>query len=116
MRTNKEMSRYFTMKIIRNILIAASLLCSTAATYAMPAGADASRQGVEMSAMPVVKVVNGQVEIHLPGDENRQVEVYALTGQRVKTVIANPGVTVIDLPAGYYIVKCDRLSQRVIVR
>lgn len=104
------------MKIFRNIFIAGMLLFSAAAVYATPAAADAPRQASEMAAMPVVKVINGHVEIHLPGDENRQVIVYALTGQVVKSVTANPGVTVIDLPAGYYIVKCDRLSQRVIVR
>lgn len=104
------------MKIFRNIFIAGLLLFSAAAVYATPAATDAPRQASEMAAMPVVKVINGHVEIHIPGDENRQVIVYALTGQVVKSVTATPGVTVIDLPAGYYIVKCDRLSQRVIVR
>lgn len=86
-----------------------------AAAYAEPASAESPR-GIEVSAKPTVKVVRGHVEISVPGEETRQVQVYALTGQMVKSVDAQPGVTVLELPAGYYIVKCDRLSQRVIVR
>lgn len=71
---------------------------------------------VEAAARTTVKVVQGRVEIGIAGDESKQVYVYALTGQLVKTVTAHPGVTVLELPAGYYIVKCDGLSQRVIVR
>lgn len=71
---------------------------------------------VEDAARTTVKVVQGRVEIGIAGDESKQVYVYALTGQLVKTVTAHPGVTVLELPAGYYIVKCDGLSQRVIVR
>lgn len=71
---------------------------------------------VEAVAKPVVKVVNGHVEITVPGDDNVQVIIYALTGQVVKNVTVPSGTSIIDLPAGYYIVKCDGLSQRVIVR
>lgn len=116
MRIDIKPTTLFTMKIIRTIFATAVLLLSPAGAYAMPASGEMTRPGVDMATLPVVKVINGHVEIHLTGDESRQVVVFALTGQQVKTVTANPGVTVIDLPAGYYIVKCDRLSQRVIVR
>ena len=104
------------MKKLRNILAVTMFLLSADAVCAMPAGAEAPQQRVEVAAVPVVKVVNSHVEIHLPGDENRQVTVFALTGQVVRTVVATPGVTVIDLPAGSYIVTCARHSQRVIGR
>lgn len=103
------------MKILRYLLLTATVALTAGVTVAQPAGAEAPRVS-EAVAQPVVKVVRGHVEIHLPGDESRQVQVYALTGQLVKTVEVQPGVTVLELPAGYYIVKCDRLSQRVIVR
>lgn len=89
---------------------------SAGAAFAEPVPAEGMRTAVEVAAQPSVKVVRGHVEISVPGEEARQVQVYALTGQIVKTVDAQPGVTVLELPAGYYIVKCDRLSQRVIVR
>ena len=102
------------MKIFRYIVVALAVALSASAAYAMPEPAMGER--AEVAAQPMVKVVRGHVEINLPGEESKQVYVYALTGQLVKTVTATPGVTVLDLPAGYYIVKCDGLSQRVIVR
>ena len=102
------------MKIFRYIVVALAVALSASAAYAVPEPVAAER--AEVAAQPTVKVVRGHVEINLPGEESKQVYVYALTGQLVKTVTAHPGVTVLDLPAGYYIVKCDGLSQRVIVR
>lgn len=94
--------------------VAMAGLLAVPASYAMPSESEAPQ--VEMTVQPTVKVLNGHVEIYLPGDEARQVAIYALTGQLVKSLTVQPGVSVIELPAGYYIVKCDRLSQRVIVR
>lgn len=103
-----------------HIFIAALLMAFSAVVtpiYAADARAtDNHSPRVELTQQPTVRVVNGHVEVSLPGDESRQLMVYALTGQVVKNVVIQPGVTTIELPAGYYIVKCDRLSQRVIVR
>lgn len=68
------------------------------------------------NSAPTIKVVGSQVEISLAGDSQRQVVIYALTGQIVKSMTISPGTTVIDLPAGYYIIKCDSLSKRVVIR
>ena len=68
------------------------------------------------SSQPSVKAYPGRIEICVPGDEARQVVIYSLTGQVVKSFTAQPGVTAIDLSAGYYIVKCDRTSTRVVVK
>lgn len=84
-------------------------------SFAEPVAAEAPRVA-EVSAVPSVKVVHGSVEINIPGDDACQVYVFAITGQLVKSLVAQPGVTTIDLPAGYYIVKCDKFSQRVIIR
>lgn len=112
----KRQATYRSVKtMLRALVLLGVLVCAEpiyAGTEAMPA--DGAQ--VEIVARPQIKVSNGQVEINLPGEEARQVMVFALTGQLVKSVTVQPGVTVIDLPAGYYIVKCDRLSQRVIVR
>lgn len=75
-----------------------------------------NRAVAQLQAAPVIKVVGQTVEISLPGDEARQLVVYAITGQVVKTLVVQPGLTTIDLKAGYYIIKCDRLSQRVVIR
>lgn len=106
-----------TMPLSKYISAITLLLISTvAAPCAVAADTSDGRPQVEVAVQPVVKVHNGRVEISIAGNESRQVYVYSLTGQLVKSVNAQPGTTSIELPAGYYIVKCDRLSQRVIVR
>ena len=103
------------VKHIRLIAIAAVLAsAANAVAFAIPEPSESPR--VEVAQQPTLKVAHGQVEIFLPGNEARQLTIFALTGQVVKTATIQPGNTVIELPAGYYIVKCDRLSQRVIVR
>lgn len=94
-------------------LVALTLGCGCVSAYAEPA------EGVAQSvatSQPQVRVLRGQIEITVPGDEDRTVTIYALTGQIVKSFNANPGVNTVDLPKGYYIVKCDRVSSRVVVK
>lgn len=87
---------------------------ATVGAYASPMPEPAAVT-IETQA-PVIKVVGQHVEITVPGDQQRQVIIYALTGQVVKSLKVNPGMNSIELPAGYYIVRCDRLSQRVVIR
>lgn len=83
-----------------------------ATVYAMPEPAATT----VVASQPQVRVLSGQIEITIPGDDSRQVQIYALTGQIVKDFVASPGVTLVDLPAGYYIIKCDRVTCRVVIR
>lgn len=78
--------------------------------------AENSDMRIEVAQLPTVRVVGSHVEITVHGDETKTVSIYSLTGQLVRTIKAEPGVTTVTLAAGYYIVRCDRLSQRVIVR
>ena len=106
------------MKFIKNyinlIVVALSIVGGSAIAFAEPA--DAGYAQNITSSQPQVRVLRGQVEITVPGDEDRNVTIYALTGQVVKSFTANPGVNTVDLPKGYYIVKCDRVSCRVVVK
>lgn len=63
-----------------------------------------------------LKVHGHQLEIVNCDTEDKTVVIYALTGQIVKHFDAQPGSTVVDLNAGCYIVRIDRLSQRIIIR
>jgi hypothetical protein len=103
------------MKTLRISILAIAMAASMVGVGTARA-MEAPGANIEVVQQPTVKVVGSHVEITLNGDEPRQVVVYALTGQVVKNVTVQPGVTTIELAAGYYIVKCDRLSQRVIVR
>ena len=101
------------LRKIATIIACALAISGGAVAFASPAEAPAS---TIVASQPQVRVLHGQVEITIPGDESRQVQVYALTGQVVKSINATPGVTSIDLPAGYYIIKCDRASWRVVIK
>ena len=105
------------MKAIRlyisALLIAAASIGSVGVCYAQPA--ESASQSIALT-QPQIKVMSGQIEITLPGDEPRVVTIYALTGQVVKSFTATPGANIIELPKGYYIVTCDRVSTRVVIK
>jgi len=102
------------MKLTKSVLLGFFLATGVFATYAEPMPLETPQTIV--AGQPQVRVTQGRIEITVPGDDARQVSIYALTGQIVKTFTAEPGVTTVELPAGYYIVKCDRVSCRVVVR
>lgn len=102
------------MKKICIVLGIIALLTGASApvSYAVPEPFihETASQSVEL------KIHGHQLEIVNGSAEARQVVIYALTGQIVKQFDAHPGTTVVDLNAGYYIVKIDRLSQRIVIR
>ena len=63
-----------------------------------------------------LKVNGHQLNITNHDNEAKQVVIYALTGQVVKQFDAPHGTTAVDLGAGYYIVKIEKLSQRIVIR
>lgn len=98
---------------IKSILVSLTLCGGTFVAFAEPSEAVAQNF---TASQPQVRVLQGQIEISVPGDEDRAVTIYTLTGQVVKSFTATPGVTTVELPKGYYIVKCDRVSCRVVVK
>lgn len=100
---------------IKSLFVALAVLTGAISVYAEPADARDLSHTVTTS-QPQVRVLGGRIEITVPGDEDCPVTIYALTGQIVKTLTAAPGQTSVELPKGYYIVKCDRVSCRVVVK
>lgn len=107
------------MKNYRQILLVLMFVSAMSLTpltlFAAPA-AENVEMGDEVVAEPTIAVNGQQVEIEISDDETHQILVYALTGQIVKNISAENGRTVIDLPRGYYIVKVDKTTKRVIIR
>lgn len=99
--------------ILCKILISVALLSGGATMAMTPAGP--ATQLAEVSPA-TLRVLKGMVEISVTADHPVQVVVYVLTGQVVKNITAQPGITNLELAPGYYIVKCDKLSQRVIIK
>lgn len=106
------------MKHIKNYIktLFISLALGACAIPAFAEPADASVQQSVAVSQPQVRVLNDRIEITVSGEEDCPVTIYALTGQVVKSFTAVQGVNSVELPKGYYIVKCDRYSCRVVVK
>lgn len=78
--------------------------------------ADAGNIEAEIVRNVDIKVTSHGVEIKNCSETAREVTVYAITGQLVKRLTVASGTTAIELNSGYYIVRIDGLSKRIIVR
>lgn len=100
-------------RILRHIIISFGLALSPLmVANATPA------EGVPPVEVPAatMKVSGHQLVITITDDAQHQVLVYALTGQLVKQLTVGSGSTSVELTPGYYIVKIDQNSQRIVVR
>ncbi|MDO4319625.1 MAG: hypothetical protein Q4C34_03520 [Bacteroidales bacterium] len=79
---------------------------------------DAPRTETAEAVTPATTVRPGAhcIIVELTADSPRVAAIFALTGQIVKQVELEPGSNRIEIAAGYYIVRVDGLSQRVVVR
>jgi len=103
-------------RFIRHIIaIAALILCGSAAVYADDSSLPGQTVAVERPAHQI-RPGSHCVEIVITDDSTHDVVIYALTGQVVKQLNLNSGSTVVDLNPGYYIVRIDGLSKRVVVK
>lgn len=93
------------------------LICAMLVSGPVPMAALPVPQAVE-SVTPSHSVKPGAhcIVIELGGESPLVVTVFALTGQIVRQLEVEPGITRLDMPPGYYIVRVDGLSQRVVVR
>lgn len=69
-----------------------------------------------VTMQPILKSSTGHLIIHNPDDKTISFQIYSITGQVIKTVTASTGETIVDLPHGYYIVKCNEWAKQVIIR
>ena len=79
----------------------------------------ASPTRVEQVSSDETTVVGGKGTIVMvAGDGDTTFNIYSITGQLIKTVRVNAGTRVtIDMPKGFYIVKCaGRWSRKVVVK
>ena len=88
----------------------------TASAISMPATYANEPIFSTATIQPTVKVVSGGIEITIQEESGCHVAIYAITGQLVKQIDIPSGGTTIDLPSGYYIVKCGNTASRVDIR
>ncbi len=81
------------------------------------ASAGVSRPALEQTA--AVRTGSGRIELAVPAAAEAPVRffIYSITGQMLKSVDVAPGQSVaVDVPQGYYIVKCADFSRQIVVR
>ncbi|MBQ2838210.1 MAG: T9SS type A sorting domain-containing protein [Muribaculaceae bacterium] len=99
------------LKYISVALFISMMTISSSAVYAFPA------QSIENIATHAsVKATSGAITLVANSDEPIQFHIYSITGQAIKTITLSQGTTTIELPRGYYIVKCNYWSKTVIVK
>lgn len=68
------------------------------------------------NVQPSITVNTGTISLTVSTEEPVLFQIYSITGQIIKTITLGQGTTSIDLPRGYYIVKCPFWSKTVIVK
>lgn len=84
----------------------------------MPAIASEQRPSVEERAqeLPFVKVDGTIIELRNPGQEAVKFQIFSITGQLIKTLTVKNLPVKVELPKGFYIVKCDNWTKRVMLK
>ncbi len=99
----------------RLIVSIAILACSVSL---LPSLIQADNSGQEMSVIvsaPTIKTVSQGIELTVPDGESHQFYIYSITGQMIKSVEVRE-TAIVDLPCGYYIVKCREWSKKIVVK
>lgn len=65
---------------------------------------------------PAVSVDKGFIELSAPEAEAVKFEIFSITGQLIKSVTVKGTPVKVDLPKGFYIIKCDSWTKRVMLR
>ncbi len=102
------------MKRMSHILLTCLVLALCAGITAPTAVAD---QRIEHVAAAAPAAIGEQGSILLrAGADDAVFSVYSITGQQIKVVRVSAGSHVsIELPRGFYIVKCNQWSRKVVV-
>ena len=96
---------------IFTICVALAVGAESASVFAAPR--------IEQVSSDETTVVGGKGTIAMvAGDSDETFSIFSITGQLIKTVRVNAGTRVtIDMPKGFYIVKCaGRWSRKVVVK
>lgn len=117
--TVNKVSLFRWMSIVRRPLLALVVLAAvgTPLTSAEPQSSSQMTISSPETVGPAMNVVGSTIELSL-GDRNSSVrfEIYSITGQLVKSVTVTSAPVKIELPKGFYIVKCDSWTRRVMLK
>lgn len=99
-------------------LIIYLILISAAAALPMPVVASEQKPQVDerMQEQPMVKVSGTVIELRSPNQEAVKFQIFSITGQLIKTLTVKAMPVKVELPKGFYIVKCDNWTKRVMLK
>ena len=104
------------MKKLKNITVAlfisAMSVCSLTG-YAYPSHDNIS---INTSTQPTIKTSAGTITLTVTSDESVNFQIYSITGQVIKSITVSHGSATLELPKGYYIVRCSHWSKSVVVK
>lgn len=89
-------------------------LLALTAVNPMPVQANADER-IEANA-PQLKAASGYIELTVSSETTFTFHIFSITGQLIKRVEVSDGSLQVELPAGCYIVKCEKWSKKVIVK
>ncbi len=93
-------------------LVMASVVCTPEAVYSQTGDGETLSS---VNRAPLLKAVANGIEITVRDGVARRFYIYSITGQVIKSVEVAECVTV-QLPQGYYIVKCSDWAKKIVVR
>ena len=84
----------------------------------MPVVAGEQKPQIEerSSEQPLVKVSGTVIELRSPNQEAVKFQIFSITGQLIKTLTVKGLPVKVELPKGFYIVKCDNWTKRVMLK
>lgn len=104
------------MRMKKLLLITAIVATMTVSTSAIGSYHSFEEDSITaINAGPALKSVSGGIEIAINDEAKHDFYIYSITGQMVKSITLSE-TTVVDLPQGCYIVKCESWSKKIVVR
>lgn len=100
-------------KIITAVILFVAAMASSGQWCA---AARTSAEGRLIENVPVVSVEKGFVELTAPDGDVVKFEIFSITGQLVKSVTVKSSTVKVDLPKGFYIIKCENWTKRVMIK
>lgn len=96
------------------ILLLFSALCAAMPALAAETVPVQDERQAEVS--PSVEVTGMVLEFRTNGSEPVKFKIFSITGQLIKTIVVKSVPVKVELPKGFYIVKCDTWTKRVMLK
>ena len=102
-------------KFIISVLVLMGVLFAGATNNNTPNPSDENITS-SLNEQPSLSTSSGCIILTAPQSKTVKFYIYSITGQVVKIVSVSSGETIVELPKGYYIVKCEHWSKQAIVK